>query len=129
MPKHDFVTIREHWSVKKKPLTEEELNEEFKKSNFKSHQAFLAWKVNHRHDFDVNFWEWMESTSTKYDEDGNVHRKRPGEPGLIYRWLLSETSGRFMNVCFIVMAASFLIYPIFLIWKFIVLYHYLGQLF
>ena len=89
MPKNDFVTTMGKWPVKKKSLTEEELNEEFKRSKFKSHQAFLAWKVDHRYGFEVNFWEWMESTSTKYDEDGSVYHKRPGEPGLIYKWLLS----------------------------------------
>lgn len=98
MPKHDFVTLMGPWPVKKKFLTEEELNDEFEKSDFKSHQAFLAWKVNHRHDFDVIFWEWMESTHTKYDEDGNVHRKRPGEPGPIYRWLLSKSSSKFNTI-------------------------------
>lgn len=97
MPKHDFVTMGERWS-RRKPLTEEELNEEFKKSKFKSHHAFLAYKTYGRGGFEVEFWEWMETTSTKYDKDGNVYRKRPGEPGLIYRWLLSGFGSGFNTV-------------------------------
>ncbi len=100
MPTHDFVTTRDQWPVKKKSLTEEELNEEFKKSNFKSHHAFLAYKTYGRGSLEAEFWEWMESTSTKYDEDGNIHRKRPGKPGLIYRWLLSESGPKFNAVMF-----------------------------
>ncbi len=95
MPKHDFITIRENWPNRWKPLTEEELNEEFKTSNFKSHHAFLVYKIYGRDCLEVKFWEWMESTPIKYDEDGNVYRKRPGEPGLIYRWLLSESGPKF----------------------------------
>lgn len=94
MPKHDFVTMDGRW-LRPKPLTEEELNEEFKKSKFKSHHAFLAYKTYGRGSFEVEFWEWMETTSTKYDKDGNVYRKRPGKPGFIYRWLLSEFSPKF----------------------------------
>ena len=98
MPKHDFVTTRDQWPVKKKLLTEEELNDEFKKSNFKSHHAFLAYKTYGRGSFEAKFWEWMESIPAKYDEDGNVYRKRPGEPMLIYRWLLSESGLKFNTV-------------------------------
>jgi len=58
----------------KKVLTEEELNSEFRKSLFKSHQAFLIWK-NRGHCFECRFWEWMESCITKYNKDGSVYRK------------------------------------------------------
>jgi len=94
MPKHDFVTTDKRWS-RHNPLTEEELNEEFKKSNFKSHHAFLVYKTYGRGSLEVEFWEWMETTSTKYDKDGNIYRKRPGKPGLIYRWLLSTPGPKF----------------------------------
>ena len=50
----------------RKILTEDELNSEFRKSPFKSHQAFLVWK-NKGHCLECKFWEWMETCITKYD--------------------------------------------------------------
>ena len=58
----------------RKILTEEQLNSEFRKSSFKSHQAFLVWKSK-GHCLESRFWEWMESCVTKYNKDGSVYRK------------------------------------------------------
>jgi len=104
MPRHDFITMDNRWPDRRKSLTEEELNKEFERqSRLKSYHAFLAWKAYGGDCFEVEFWEWMESTSTKYDEDGNVYRKRPGKPGLIYRWLLSESGPKFNTIMLILL--------------------------
>lgn len=59
----------------RKILTEEELNEKFQQSQFKSHQAFLAYRANNSHCLESRFWEWMETCITKYNKDGSVYRK------------------------------------------------------
>lgn len=104
MPKHDFISTRDQWAERRKPQTEEEINNEFKKqTRFKSYHAFLAWKTYGRDGFEVKFWEWMETTPTKYDEDGNVYRKRPGSPGFIYKWLLSVSGSKFNTIMLILL--------------------------
>jgi len=96
MREHDFISTNDRWMEKQKPQTEEEINNEFKQqTRFKSYHAFLTWKIYHKDCFESRFWEWMETAPIKYDKDGHVYRKRPGQSGLIYRWLLSEPSPEF----------------------------------
>ena len=107
MSRHDYINARDQWPDKREIQTEEELNKQFKRSKFKSHQAFLAWKVGSRDCLESRFLEWMETTPTKYDEDGNVYYKRSGEPGLIYRWLLSTSGPKFNTIMLILLWLGF----------------------
>jgi len=60
----------------------------FKRSGRKSFHGYCG--DPRGYSLEAKFWEWMASTSTKYDENGRAITTRPSKSGLIHRLLMKS---------------------------------------